>query len=92
MVNFYSMLPVIIMTTIQEPDASTFYLIYSSLENSEVSVTTLVSWRKNRNTRKIMNRDSSQLFVLTICNHCAKGFSYINSLSPHIHFMKKVLH
>lgn len=26
------------MTTVQEPDASTFYHIYSSLENSETSV------------------------------------------------------
>lgn len=52
------------MTTIQEPDASTFYLIYSLLQNSEVTVNDFCFMKEEQEHKK-------RLLIMIVAIICA---------------------
>lgn len=64
LVDLYSMCLIIIVITSQQPDTATLYLIYSLWQASEVCVMTSILWRKNRDTKKIINNDSNNYLCL----------------------------
>lgn len=63
-VSVYSKGLKIITTTAQEPDASALHPISSLQQPSEGAVMTFILWRRNRNTRKIINNDSDNYLCL----------------------------
>lgn len=63
-VSVYSTGLKIITTTAQEPDASALHPISSLQQPSEGAVMTFILWKRNRNTRKIINNDSDNYLCL----------------------------